>query len=132
MFGMCQSKSQSPDLEDTSRIFIKDMVIDMAIGVYDSEKGKTQRVRVNVTVDLAAWPDESKDDLVETLSYANIVKHVQTIAAAGHIHLVETFAQRIADACLNEKNVRSLTVRVEKLDIYDFTIPGTEIFRVKR
>lgn len=118
-------------MEDTSRIFIKDMVMDMAIGVYDSEKGITQRVRVNVSVDLAHWPDESKDDLIETLSYDVIVKHVQRIAAAGHIHLVETFAQRIMDACLPEKNVEAVTVRVEKLDIYEFAISGTEITRRK-
>ncbi len=131
MFWGCLSKRRSP-CEDTHCIFIKDMVIDMAIGVFDSEKGRTQRVRVNVTVDLNQWPDEAKDNIDDTLSYAKIVKHVQDIAAAGHIHLVETFAQRIADACLLEKNVKSLTVRVEKLDIYDFTVPGTEIFRIKR
>lgn len=117
-------------MEDTtSRIFVKDMVLEMAIGVYDSEKGKTQRVRVNVMADLNHWPDESKDDLDDTLSYAHIVKHIQTIAAKGHIHLVETFASRIADTCLAEKNVARIYVRVEKLDIYDFCIPGCEIVR---
>src|SRR5690349_719100 len=129
MFWCCNRKTRSPMEDATSRIFVKDMVLEMAIGVYDSEKGKTQRVRVNVTADLNHWPDETKDDLNDTLSYAQIVKHIQTIAAKGHIHLVETFASRIADACLAEKNVARIHVRVEKLDIYEFCIPGCEITR---
>jgi len=125
------SKRRSP-CEDTHRIFIKDMVIDMAIGVFDNEKGRTQRVRANVIADLNHWPDETKDNIDDTLSYARIVELIQRIAAQGHIHLVETFASRIADACLREKNVKSLTVRVEKLDIYDFAVPGAEIFRTRK
>ncbi len=130
MFWCCNpSKRRSPKLEDTHRIFIKDMVIQMAIGVFDEEKGRTQRVRVNVVADLIDYPDEKNDDILETLSYDVIVQHVKRIAAAGHIHLVETFATRIADAVLPEKNVKGVTVRVEKLDIYDFAVSGTEIYR---
>lgn len=133
MFWRCKSsKSRSPNLEDTQRIFIKDMVIHMAIGVFDNEKGRTQRVRVNVTAEMDRWPDESKDDIGGTLSYARIVEHIQRLAAQGHIHLVETFATRIATACLPENGVKSVTVRVEKLDIYDFAVPGAEITRFRR
>lgn len=129
MFWCCKpSKRRIAPLEDTHQIFIKDMVIQMAIGVLDEEHGKTQRVRVNVFVDLKEWPDERHDNIVETLSYDVIVQHVKRIAAAGHIQLVETFAQRIADAVLAEKNVAGVMVRIEKLDIYEFAISGTEIY----
>jgi dihydroneopterin aldolase len=127
----CRNRKTRSPLEDTSRIFVKDMVIDMAIGVYDFEKGKTQRVRVNVTADLSHWPDEKNDDIEDTLSYHRIVEHIQSIAKLGHIHLVETFASRIADACLAEKHVTKITVRVEKLDIYEFCTPGCEIVRTR-
>lgn len=131
MFWCCHpSKRRSPkNLEDTHSIFIKDMVIQMAIGVNDDELGKTQRVRVNVIVDLIDYPDEKNDNILDTLSYDVIVQHVKRIADAGHIHLVETLATRIADAVLPEKNVKGVRVRVEKLDIYDFAISGTEIYR---
>lgn len=107
-------------------------MIQMAIGVNDDEFGKTQRVRVNVVADLLEYPDEKNDNILDTLSYDVIVQHVKRIADAGHIHLVETFATRIADAVLPEKNVKGVMVRVEKLDIYDFAISGTEIYRVRR
>lgn len=132
MFWCCSSsKRRSPKLEDTQRIFIKDMMIQMAIGVFDEEKGRTQRVRVNVIADLDHWPNEGRDDIDDTLSYDKIVQHVQRIAAQGHIHLVETFASRILESCMDEKNVARLTVRVEKLDIYDFAIAGAEISRAR-
>lgn len=124
-------KRRSPQ-EDTHRIFIKDMVINMAIGVFDEEKGRTQRVRVNVSADLNHWPDETRDDIDDTLSYDRIVQIIGEVALQGHIHLVETLATRIAEQCLKEKNVAAITVRVEKLDIYDFAIAGAEIMRVNR
>jgi dihydroneopterin aldolase len=134
MFWCCKSsKRRSPNnLEDTQSIFIKDMMIQMAIGVFDFEKGKTQRVRVNVVADLIEYPDEKNDNILDTLSYDVIVQHVNRIAEEGHIHLVETFATRIADAVLPEKNVKGIMVRVEKLDIYENAISGTEIYRVRR
>jgi 7,8-dihydroneopterin aldolase/epimerase/oxygenase len=132
MFWCCKlSTRRSPKLEDTHSIFIKDMVIQMAIGVFDEEKERTQRVRVNVAACLIDYPDEKSDNILDTLSYDVIVQHVNHIADAGHIHLVETFATRIADAVLPEKNVKSVTVRVEKLDIYNFAIAGTEIYRAR-
>ncbi|MDA1070333.1 MAG: dihydroneopterin aldolase [Proteobacteria bacterium] len=41
---------------------------------------------------------------------------------AGHIELVESFANRLAALCLNDASVRTVTVRVEKPE----AIPGAE------
>ena len=40
------------------------------------------------------------------------------IVAAGHVRLVETLAERIAEACLADRRVHLARVRVEKLDIF--------------
>jgi len=42
------------------------------------------------------------------------VQHAVSIAAAGHIGLLETYARRLAHACLSEARVLSARVRVEK------------------
>lgn len=103
----------------------------MEIGAYADEKGRRQRVRINITAEPSIWPNRSHDNLAETVSYDILVKHVQAIANGEHIHLVETVAEKIAAACLSEKQIRKVTVRVEKLDIYQFVVPGVEIVRVK-
>lgn len=124
----CKRKSPSP----ANLIFVKDMVVDMQIGAYDDERGRTQKVRINVTVEPSIWPNEAHDNLNETLSYDVIVNHILRVArSGGHVHLVETVAERIAGLCLEESSVSSVTVRVEKLEIYPFAVPGVEITRIK-
>lgn len=124
----CKRKSSPP----ANLIFVKDMVIDMEIGAYDDERGRTQKVRINVIVEPSRWPNEAHDNLNETLSYDIIVNHVLRVVRTGeHTHLVETVAERIAALCLQENAIRQVTVRVEKLEIYSFAVPGVEIVRTK-
>ena len=49
-------------------------------------------------------------------SYDDLVGAVKAIVAAGHINLVETLAERIAERCLADKRIVSVLVRVEKLE----------------
>ena len=50
----------------------------------------------------------------ETVNYEHIRRHARAIAEAGHILLVETFAWRLAQACLAEPRALKVRVRVEK------------------
>jgi dihydroneopterin aldolase len=48
----------------------------------------------------------------------------------GHINLVETLAERVAEICLVPDDARDVRVRVEKLDIVpDAAAVGVEIHR---
>lgn len=120
-------RKEQPD----NALLIRDMIVEMQIGAYDDERGKTQKVRINIVAEPSIWPDASHDNLNETISYDMIVQHVWKVTRAGHIHLAETVAERIAAACLTEPAIRKVTVRVEKLEIYPFAIPGVEIVRAK-
>ena len=58
---------------------------------------------------------------------------VRGIVAAGHVRLVETLAERIAEACLSDPRVHLARVRVEKLDIFaDAASAGVVIERRRR
>jgi dihydroneopterin aldolase len=127
MFFFCRKKTLSP----INRIFIKDMVVEMGIGVYAEEKGRKQRVRINIEVEPSVWPNAAHDNLDETVSYDLLKQIVEKHAAGGHVHLVETLAERIAQDVLNHNALETVTVRVEKLDIYQNAVPGVEIVRVK-
>jgi 7,8-dihydroneopterin aldolase/epimerase/oxygenase len=114
---------------DQNRIFIRDFFIDMEIGVNDDEKNRKQRVIVNVCVEPKIWPNPSRDNISDTVSYDDIVKIIQNILSADHIHLVETVAEKIANTCIQQLPIKNITVKVEKPDIYGFAIPGVEITR---
>lgn len=111
-------------------ILLSDMIVETAIGVYDEEKGRTQRVRINIVAEPMKWPASGRDDLAETVSYEALAQVVLRLTQGKkHIHLVETLAENIAQECLRENPIRKITVRVEKLDIYPYAVPGVEIVR---
>lgn len=115
-----------------NQIFVRDMVVEMGIGVFDEEKGRKQRVRINIIAEPFVWPNASADNIDDTVSYDGLVQIVLRHTGGQHIHLVETLAERIAHDCLNETAIGCITVRIEKLDIYPFAIPGVEIIRARR
>ncbi len=115
----------SPDI-----IFVRDMVTDINIGVYRHEKGRTQKVRINVAAEPEIWPDAKGDNIEDAVSYDLIIEHIFRLTKDRHIHLVETLAENIASACLAEK-IKKVTVRIEKMDAHAFAIVGVEITRSK-
>ncbi len=127
----------SPDvaLADASRslrhVFVRDLELDARVGVYDHEKKVSQRVRINL--DLAVHEDVNPaDDLGNVVCYEAIANGVRGIVHDGHVNLVETLAERIAEFCLEDPRVQTARVRVEKLHaIPDATSVGIEIERMR-
>jgi dihydroneopterin aldolase len=111
-------------------IFVKDWVIDCNIGVYAEEKGVTQKVRLCVDAYLAPHVRaNAADDMADVPSYTDIMDAVEAITAAGHINLLETFAERIAERCLADPRLSAMRVRIEKLE--RGPVRGVEIYRTR-
>jgi dihydroneopterin aldolase len=113
-------------------IFIRDFVLHGQIGTYKHEQGKTQRVRINV--DLAVREDGAarSDRLTDVVDYGIVADKIRAMVATGHVNLVETLAERIADICLSDPRVNAARIRVEKLDILpDAESVGVEIERTR-
>jgi dihydroneopterin aldolase len=118
-------------------VFLRDMVLPASIGVYPHEHAALQRIRINV--DLAVTDDAQpglsraavgRDELSRVVSYERIALAVRAIVAAGHVLLVETLAERIAESCLEDARVAFARIRVEKLDVFpDAASAGVEIER---
>ena len=118
-------------------VFLRDMLLQASIGVHPPEHEATQRVRINV--DLGVEDDGARavsrtpvgrDELTRVVDYERIAATVRRIVAAGHVRLVETLAERIAEACLTDKRVQVARIRVEKLDVFpDAASAGVEIER---
>lgn len=98
-------------------VFVRDLVLMALIGIHDFEQDDPQRLRVNL--DLAVREgDLGLDDKIDSVvCYETLVNGVQKIIDTGHVGLVETMAETIAEMCLEDQRVRSVRVRVEKLDI---------------
>jgi len=99
----------------TRHVFIRNLELPAHIGVYRQEEGRTQQVRINVdlaTDDIA----DARDMLENVVDYHVIEKRIRAIIAEGHVRLAETLAERVATACFHDARVRTVKVRVEKLE----------------
>lgn len=113
-------------------VFVRDLQLLCRIGVYRHERRKDQRVRVNLDLAVREGDGETADRLAAVVDYEEIVERVRRIPAKGHINLIETLAERIAEACLVDERVRTARVRVEKLDVFpDAASVGVEIERFR-
>ena len=110
-------------------VFIRDLLLSCRVGVHRHEEIAAQRVRINL--DLAVREDRLlHDELANVVCYERITNAVRNAVAGRHIKLLETLAEEIATICLDDTRVRSVRVRVEKLDIFpDAMSVGVEIER---
>lgn len=111
-------------------VFVRDLVLPCDIGIHPHEQGSPQRVRINL--DLAVQDDGGplEDRLANVVCYEDVVTRIRAITSDGHINLVETLAERIAQTCLQHPECHTARVRVEKLDVFEDTESvGVEIER---
>ena len=116
--------------QSTRRVFVKDLVLAALIGVHRHEKDGRQRVRINLDMEVLENEQPVQDRLADVVCYEDVVTSIRSIVGAGHINLVESLAELIADRCLEDRRVRMVRVRVEKLDVFaDASSVGVEIER---
>ncbi len=89
-----------------------DLVMPVAIGAYDFERGHTQRVRFNIDVDVRRASAQA-EDMRDVFSYDLVVDAIKLILSRGHVALVETLAEQIATALLAHGSVVAIKVRVK-------------------
>ena len=98
-------------------VFVRDLTMLASIGIDAAEKLKPQRIVVNIDLSVPETDGPMPDDISHVVSYAIVVKKCEAIVAKGHVNLVETLAEKFAEACLKDKRVLAVRVRVEKPDI---------------
>lgn len=117
----------APHVAGVDRVFVRDFVIETQIGAYAHERNARQRVRFDVEAQVRRRPRDD-DDFQNLFSYDVITDAIRRFAGEGHVMLVETLAERIAETTLRDRRVLRVRVRVEKLDVIDGAV-GVEIVR---
>ena len=99
------------------RMFVRDLVLPCSIGVYPHERLAKQRIRINVDLLVLENPGPRDDDLANVVSYDTIIAGIKALLDRGHVNLVETLAEAIADLCLAEPRVIEARVGIAKLEV---------------
>lgn len=97
---------------------LRGLVVDFRIGIHPHERSAAQRVRVDVTVDVARPEGGFREDYRRVYCYERLAEGIRGLAGGGHVGLVETLADRIAELALADPRARRAEVAVEKLDVF--------------
>lgn len=103
-------------LDPRDRISLRDHIVAVEIGAFQSERGTTQRVCFNVVVEVRPHPAPLHDDVDRILSYDRITEAIAAELSSERLNLLETLAERVADRILLEPQAMRIFVRIEKLD----------------
>ncbi len=97
------------------KVFISDLTLQMSAGIYDHEKQNTQRVIVNIILEVET--NKTAKNIDDVVSYEIITNQIIALSKEKHYDLLEEFAELIAQKCLSDNRVLSATIKIEKPDI---------------
>lgn len=95
-------------------VFIRDLMLDALIGVHPIEKEQRQKLCINLNLAVVEHPSSLNDDINNVVCYDQIAVNTRHLVEDGHVNLVETLAERIAEMILADRRVRRVRVRIEK------------------
>ncbi len=114
------------------RIFFRDLMLNIPIGVHESELNGPQRVAINLSLYVRVADGEISDKLETVFDYDVIRRTVTKLSTQSHTNLQETLIEKIADACLEFDEILGVRASIQKLDVYENCAGvGVEIARIK-
>ncbi|MEO8724011.1 MAG: dihydroneopterin aldolase [Sphingobium sp.] len=107
----------------TTRIRVRDLPLLADIGINPDEIGRRQPLIISVELILSATWIEG---IGETVDYRKVAQAAEDLALV-HIPLIETFAQRLCERCLDFPAVIEARVSVDKPFALTRGLAGTEV-----
>jgi dihydroneopterin aldolase len=99
---------------NTDRISLHGLRVFARHGVRDEERRDGQEFVIDAALWLDTRPAAAGDDLSLTVDYGALADRLVSLASGPPVRLIETLAQRLADACLSEPSVDQAEITVHK------------------
>ena len=99
------------------KVIIKNLILNIFIGIHDFEKKKKQKVRFNIDVETNSNIKPSKKDFSTIINYETLVDKIKTLVKRQHHELLEELAENIFKIIFQSKLVKKANVKLEKLQI---------------
>ena len=99
------------------KILIKDLILDLKLGYYDFEKGKTQKVKFSLEIDYEDRKPTNDKDIKSIVNYGQVVKLIAKLAKNKHYNFLETLAEDVFDVLFKDKRIGKIMLQIEKLEI---------------
>lgn len=98
----------------SDRIALRGLAVRGHHGVFESERIDGQEFVIDVVLDVDTSVAARTDQLTDTVDYGSLASAIAAIVSGAPVNLLETLADRIARACLDDVRVASVEVSVHK------------------
>ena len=114
------------------KVLIKDLVLNMFVGIHNFEKKIKQRVKFNLVININQNLVPNDKDLKSIVNYEQVIKVINKIIARKHYPLLETLAEKIFDKLFENMRIKKILLRIEKLDVIkNTTSVGIELEKTR-
>ena len=114
------------------KVIIKDLTLNIFVGIHKFEKKKKQRVNFNIEILTDPYVSPDSGDLNSILNYEEVVMKIEKLTDLKHHELLEDLAENIFNIIFKNKLVKKINLRLEKLDILKKTKSvGIEVSKTK-
>lgn len=108
------------------QIILCDLEVKYRVGVTAAERAKPQLLLITLEMACPLARAAASDDLAETINYQDIANRVLSFGEGREWQLIETLAEALARALLQEFPIHAVTIEVKK-----FIIPQTRYVSVR-
>ena len=114
------------------KVIIKDLILNIFIGIHNFEKKKKQRVKFNIEILTDPFVTPNNKDFNSILNYEEIISKIEKITNPKHHELLEDLAENIFNMIFKNKLVKKINLKIEKLNIIKKTKSvGIEVSKSK-
>ena len=99
------------------KVVIKNLILNIFIGIHDFEKKKKQKVRFNIEVETNPNTKPSNKDFSTIIDYETLVNKIKELVKKQHHELLEELAENIFRIIFQNKLVKKANIKLEKLHI---------------
>mgnify|MGYP001456893985 FL=1 len=99
------------------KVVIKNLILNIFIGIHDFEKKKKQKVRFNIEVETNPNTKPSNKDFSTIIDYETLVNKIKALVKKQHHELLEELAENIFRIIFQNKLVKKVNIKLEKLHI---------------
>ena len=114
------------------KVIINDLILNIFVGIHNFEKKKRQRVRFNIEIMTNPYVFPNNKDLKSIINYEEIVYKIEKLSNLKHHELLEDLSENIFNMLFQNKLVKKVNLKIEKIDIIKKTKSvGIEVSKLR-
>ena len=99
------------------KVIIKNLILNIFVGLHKFEKKKKQRVRFNLVINTDENIQPKNNNPKSIVNYEKVIKQIVFITNKKHHELLEDLAEDIFLVVFENRIVTKIKIKIEKLDI---------------